>query len=178
MRVKFLAREREHRPIRGIKLFAPVALRGSRGSLSSLRESSRTSGVRSAWHRLIFQDLRQSSVRRLPGSRQKRLNFGKDADVLAVAVIEKLRTNRAVVHQSCRRVPTRDDHAQMAAEHPVTEIRHRLRIEIAKKLVACFAHRLFAAQFVELQDESGFFLFRHWRHLPCELRHLGLRCRV
>src|SRR6267142_19651 len=61
--------------------------------------------------------------KRCPDFAEERLDLGEDADVLAVAV------------------------------------RERLGIEITKIPVARFAHGLFAAQIVKIEDESCFFLF-------------------
>jgi hypothetical protein len=59
------------------------------------------------------------------------------------------------------------------AEHCVVEILKRLRIKIEKKSVACFAHRFFAAQLIKFQDESRFFLLRHWMRPLCDSPALG-----
>jgi hypothetical protein len=47
------------------------------------------------------------------------------------------------------------------AKHRFGEVSHRLRIEIPKIPVSRFAHRVFPAQFIKFQDETGFVLFRH-----------------
>jgi len=53
----------------------------------------------------------------------------------------------------------------MLTEQRRPEIGKGLRIELAEIPIARFAHGFFAAQFVEFEDESCFFLFRHERHL-------------
>src|SRR5579862_6481543 len=49
----------------------------------------------------------------------------------------------------------------VVAKHRGVEVRERLGIKLRKKPVARFAHGFLAAQFVQLKDETGFFLFRH-----------------
>src|SRR5271154_4159630 len=70
---------------------------------------------------------------------EQQFEFREDADVLAIAVIEELRTDSPVVDQCCRHVPIRSDHAKMTAvlaKHRVREVRHRLRVKFPKIPIA------------------------------------------
>src|SRR5579883_2559382 len=69
-----------------------------------------------------------------------------------------------MVNQRRRHLPVGDHHPQVAAvraEDGVVKILERLRMKFTKVPVARFAHHLLAAKFVQLQNEGGFFLFRH-----------------
>jgi len=93
---------------------------------------------------------------------EERLDLGEDADVLAVAVGEKFQADGAVFDEGGGHLPIADDHAQIGAifaKNRGVEVRERLGIEITKIPVARFAHGLFAAQIVKIEDESCFFLF-------------------
>src|SRR5260370_21223252 len=46
-------------------------------------------------------------------------------------------------------------------EHRAGEVCHGLRIKLEKIPVARLAHGGFAAKFVQFEDKTGFFLFRH-----------------
>src|SRR6266851_2808749 len=51
--------------------------------------------------------------------------------------------------------------AAVITEHRAGEVCHGLRIKIEKIPVARLAHGGFAAKFVQFEDKTGFFLFRH-----------------
>src|SRR5438067_2000943 len=86
---------------------------------------------------------------------KERLDLRKDADVLAVAVIEELHTDCSVVDESCCHIPIGDDHPKIATlrtKDGGIEVFHRLWMKLPKIPVACLAHRVFTAQFVQFKN--------------------------
>src|SRR5580700_10969530 len=84
--------------------------------------------------------------------------------MLAICFSEEIQVDSAPVDEGRSHIPVGDDHPHMTAmltEDRGGKVPQRFRVEIAKIPLAGSAHRFFTTQFVQLQDESCFFLNGH-----------------